>query len=284
MPGLTVTVVIPTRNRPESLGVALASLEWQTHRVDYVLVVDDSDESYRGEVEAAVKGSTLTAQILVAGHKGLTRCRNLGVRASDTDVVVFIDDDVILHPRYVEKVLHTFDDDHALSGVGGVICDGPVARRSVMMSLLGLSAFSEGRVLKSGWSSALPTSDAPVQYLSGCNMAFRREVLRSYSFDEDHFSGYSFGEDLEFTARISRAGHQLRVCGEAMLWHLSTPHQKDDEWGHHEAAIRKLTAGDDFNVVRFVMAICGLCGHHALTGEFGRARGNIRGAMAVLRK
>src|SRR5262249_61803060 len=42
-----------------------------------------------------------------------------------------------------------------------------------------------------------------VEFLSGCNMSFRREVLAELEFAE-RLGGYALGEDLDFSYRASR--------------------------------------------------------------------------------
>jgi hypothetical protein len=42
-----------------------------------------------------------------------------------------------------------------------------------------------------------------VEFLSGCNMAYRRAVLDELRFDE-RLSGYALGEDLAFSYAVSR--------------------------------------------------------------------------------
>ena len=59
-----------------------------------------------------------------------------------------------------------------------------------------------------------------VECLSGCNMAYRREVLDALSFDE-RLDGYALGEDLQFSYRVSRRW-ELVLTPEARLDHRHT--------------------------------------------------------------
>jgi GT2 family glycosyltransferase len=56
-----------------------------------------------------------------------------------------------------------------------------------------------------------------VEFLSGCNMAYRREVVDTLRFDE-RLTGYALGEDLQFSYRVSRRW-KLVLTPEARLDH-----------------------------------------------------------------
>lgn len=94
---VSVAVVVPTRDRPEHLDRALASLRTALREGDELVVVDSA--SRRPEQVAAVAvrhGATL----LRAERPGVDRARNLGWRATTAPVVLFVDDDVTVEPGW----------------------------------------------------------------------------------------------------------------------------------------------------------------------------------------
>jgi GT2 family glycosyltransferase len=277
------TVAICTRHRPTDLGRALTSLRWQDPAPDRILVIDDADPERRAETDAAVSASHPSASVLRKDRPGLTASRNLAIEACDTDVLTFLDDDVVLRPGYLHAVLEVFARWPDVAGVGGVVDDDHRYELPAVRALLGLPGWRSGRVYRSGWSTSLPPHDADVEHLIGCNMSFRTEILRHYPFDTGTFAGYGLGEDLELTHRMHLDGHRLRVAGDARLWHLTALPAHDRTWGHKEVAIRPIVARRRFSRPRFAVAAMTLLAHNAVTGRRDRARGNADALRAVLR-
>jgi glycosyltransferase involved in cell wall biosynthesis len=97
-----VSVVIPTRNRPEIVQVAIRSVLNQTYRdLDLVVVVDGPDPA---TVQALQSISDPRMRVIVnPENMGLAEARNVGVRNSDEEWVAFLDDDDEWLPEKLEK-------------------------------------------------------------------------------------------------------------------------------------------------------------------------------------
>jgi GT2 family glycosyltransferase len=140
-------------------------------------------------------------------------------------VVVYLDDDVILEAGYLAAIARTFDEDctRQIGGVGGAQVPDPTPRegflRRVACRLFLLDTYGRGVVKRSGRPEYAfsPRSRMEVELLSGCNMAYRREVLDALSFDE-RLGGYALGEDLQFSYRVSRSW-KLVLTPDARLNH-----------------------------------------------------------------
>ena len=82
----TVSVIIPTRNRPEFLRAAVASVLQQT-RVDFeLLIVNDGSLALPQFTDPRVR-------ILENYEAGAVPARNIGVAAAQGDYIAFLDDD-----------------------------------------------------------------------------------------------------------------------------------------------------------------------------------------------
>ena len=84
---MTVSIVVPTRDRPEALGRCLSSLGG---RADEVVVVDDGSAD-RARVAAIAEAAG--ARLVRLGGSGPAAARNAGAAAARGAVVCFIDDD-----------------------------------------------------------------------------------------------------------------------------------------------------------------------------------------------
>lgn len=87
-----VTVVIPTRNRPDMVTRAVQSALAQTHRALEVIVIIDGPDPATSAQLAAVKDPRLTV-IALEQNRGAAGARNLGVERAKGDWIAFLDDD-----------------------------------------------------------------------------------------------------------------------------------------------------------------------------------------------
>lgn len=228
---MTLGVVICTRNRPAVLGSALSAISEQKECSPVVAVVDGSDAGVALEVRdiCVAHGANY-----ISGPSSLTLQRNIGVRNVTTDLVLFIDDDVVLSPTYCAAMVNAFLWDESLVGASGCTIDRGFA--------------GVGGLLKKVWwrmfywnttTSVLPSVGPTIPYmgrrivqterLTGCNMVFRRSALVEHvEFDED-MRGYGLGEDVAAGLLMSRHG-RLVWCGTALAYHRRSSANRDP-WG-----------------------------------------------------
>ena len=115
----TVSVVIPTRNREESLARTLGALARQDERPDEVIVVDASDRPV-GEDGLRARFPDLPIT-LVTEAPGLCRQRNVGIRAAKGSHVLLLDDDIEPPPDYLARLVG-----HVMSEPGAGVVTGVV--------------------------------------------------------------------------------------------------------------------------------------------------------------
>src|SRR5215213_6274935 len=122
MPGpqspLTVSVVIITAGRRQCLPPCIESLRRQTyHPVEIVVIVGPSQDGTAGYA------STLTdAKVYHVDRLNVSHARNEGVRRCGGEIIAFIDDDAVAHPRWLEEIVGVFErEGPTCGGVGGVV-------------------------------------------------------------------------------------------------------------------------------------------------------------------
>ncbi|WP_119169283.1 glycosyltransferase family 2 protein [Algihabitans albus] len=96
-----VSVVIPTRDRPDCLAEAVASVLRQSHPVSEVIVVDDASRD-PDATRSAVGDDPRVHLIRNDRSLGGGGTRNLGVASATGDLVAFLDDDDLWHPKKLE--------------------------------------------------------------------------------------------------------------------------------------------------------------------------------------
>ncbi len=229
---MRVSVVVPTRDRPDDLARFLATLRAQTRRPDELVVVDAGEASVEDLVRAALSGTDV-AVVYLRSAPSTSAQRNLGVERSSGEVLFFLDDDVALEPAYVERTLAAFAlrYDPPVGAVMGT-CTNPPTRRWVEAGkrLFGLSHDTAGarpRVYVGGdvrWL-ARPPGPTPVPAVATGRVAYLRAALPPRPFAEFR-DGYCPGEDVDLAVRVA-AGWTLLQVPDARLWHARSAVARD---------------------------------------------------------
>lgn len=119
---LELTVAVCTRDRPEELRRALASLAAQVQPPAEVLVIDNAptDGRTRELVEREFSGIR-GLRYLEEPAAGLDFARNRALAAALGDVVAFLDDDAVADPGWTRAMLEPFQRDLKVAAVTGCV-------------------------------------------------------------------------------------------------------------------------------------------------------------------
>ena len=90
-----VSVIIPTHNRGQFVGEAVASVLGQRDAALELIVVDDGSED---DTASLVAGFGEGVRCLRTPHRGVSAARNAGIRASRGDWIAFLDSDDLWLP------------------------------------------------------------------------------------------------------------------------------------------------------------------------------------------
>ncbi len=287
-----VSVIIGTKDRPESLRRCLESVAAQRCRPEEVLLLDDGTAGAvsLGEV---LEGAGIRWRYIQKKEPGLSRSRNLGAGEAAGEILLFLDDDVVLDPGYLEEILRVYRAHPAVAGVGGRLEE--IFYSPLVMSFLRFFALDskrrEGEILTSGIGVLIRTitADRPVEWLSGCNMSFRRQVFDEFHFDEG-FGPNGWGDDMDFSYRVSRK-YPLMAAHRARLVHRVDPAGRADprSLGHMESFypsrfFRKNMPKRFIHRVAFGWSTLGILLKNVLRLDPMRIVGNLGGIWAILKK
>ena len=203
---LQYSVVISSRDRPGTLGETVRSLLRQVHLPQRtILVLDDPSNA------TALPADEHIQTIFFAGSNSAKRNVGMDVVPTTSALIIFLDDDVELHPEYALMACQLFAT-HAeiLAASGNVLLDESIQRQDAE-ALLAKQKIPELRLI----------CDGAHWVLYGCNMVIRREVAQQERFDEA-LPLYSFGEDYELSIRVRRRGIVCRFST-GLLVHLKAP-------------------------------------------------------------
>ena len=203
-----LSVVVPTRDRPDHLDACLRALRHALRPEDEVIVVDSASTE-------PVAAPDVT--VVRVDRPGASLARNAGVAAARHAIVAFVDDDVRVQPGWPGAVAGAFADPSVAFVTGrllpppGVVAERPVA-------------------VKDGDAPARLDASAPAGTIGhGGNFAVLRSVFDAVGgFDVALGPGARFraAEDLDLFDRLLGAGFAGRYEPAALAWH----EQWRDRW------------------------------------------------------
>lgn len=201
------SVVVPVFNRPDEIDELLESLTTQTFKDFEVIIVEDGSQVPCNEVCLKYNGK-LDIKYYAKENSGPGQSRNYGAERASGDFLLILDSDVVLPVGYMQAVedeLQRKDSD----AFGGPDTAHPMftpTQKAISYSMT--SFFTTGGIR--GGKKKLDKF-----YPRSFNMGIRRETYKELG----GFSEMRFGEDIDFSIRIFKAGCRCRLFPEAWVWH-----------------------------------------------------------------
>jgi GT2 family glycosyltransferase len=280
------SVVIPTMRREDLLRGTLESLRACDPCPSEVIIVDaDADHSAR-QVVSEFQDRLAPTLYYVHDAPSLTAQRNRGIEKATCDVVVFLDDDVEISGDLFARLEEAYRDSTVV-GVTGRIVEGQPRRfggpgSGIRRLILG---GKEGTFTRFGYPRYLRRLDREqdVEFMQGCFMSARHEVLEHVRFDEQ-MDGYALAEDEDFSYRLSRVG-RIRYLPDVVVHHKKLGFQSKDtrEFGRLVVLNRAYLFRKNFQQTplaraQFGLLVLALVGHRVANREFRGALGILEGA------
>lgn len=244
-PRPSLSVVICTRNRPDSVRTTLRSIlacdypasHWEAIVVDNATEADASVGSIGAEFEGPVEVS-----VVHEPEPGLSNARNRGLRAAKNEIVVFADDDVEVDRNWLIALIAPFGRGEKVGATSGLTLPGALETPAQRWT----EGFG-GRVRPLAihtFDLENPPPDKPLfpftvgDLGAGRNMAFRRDLLVDLGgFDPALGPGTVAhdGDDIEALFRVLISGHTVVHDPAAIVWHAHPERYEELEdrvWGY----------------------------------------------------
>ncbi len=255
---MKISLIVATYNKPDYLAHCLKSIAGQVDLPDEIIVADDGSGEETSRLTDQFRSQLPVPLFHVwqedSGYR-LARSRNNGLLKSTGDYLIFIDDDLILHPRFIA--------DHRNRAQKGCFYCGTRVRLGTAITA---SVMKHHRNTISFWERDLQSRLNAIRIpflhqiitgpgytykrLRGCHMAFWKEdLLKINGFDERYTSWGR--EDLDIAMRMMHAGvKRINLKWAAIGYHL-----------HHP--VKQITSNNDhllFEVIRIksVQALIGI--------------------------
>ncbi len=210
----TVSAIIPTWNRADLLRSILTNLRAQTRPPDQIIVVDN--------------GSTDTTQLVArefpvdliafSENRGFAVAVNEGIGRAAGNWILIVNNDVVLEPSWIERLLESAEQENASFAVGKLLRPNNRDLIDGTWDLVSRAAYAwrcgfekrDGAV----WSTKRHIAFAPMTAA-----LFRRCVFDRIGLLETRFESYY--EDVEFGVRCALAGLKGVYDPAAVALHMS---------------------------------------------------------------
>ena len=176
---MKLSVIIPTRNRAALLNNALRCIVNQTlaKNVFEVIVVDNGSLDHTKAVVTDFEKLITNLHYIYDPNPGLHIGRHRGLLASNSDILVYADDDIEAFPTWLEAISDTFQDQNVALVGGNNIPKFEASPPSWINEQWNLSGprkvIAELSILDFGEEQ---TEISPL-YVFGCNFSIRKRIL-----------------------------------------------------------------------------------------------------------
>lgn len=203
-----VSVVIPTRNRPQFVVKAVASALEQDFASLEVIVVMGGEDRQTSLVLRAIPDARLKVMDL-AVNMGGAEARNTGVRAARGDWIAFLDDDDEWLPHKLSRQMVAARQSAAL---WPVLSSRMIVRRPSYDSIGPLRSYDSAKPLSEFLFCRKPLRDGPYA-MQTSTLMMRREMMLAVPFRH----GLKRHQDWDWLLRAERVpGVEFRVVNEPL--------------------------------------------------------------------
>ncbi len=208
--GARVTAVIPTLGRSPWLVACLEALRKDAPEIEIVLI--DQGEK---PVETSLPDKTVRP----GRNLGFASATNLGITASSREFVATVNDDALVEPGWIARLIEALDHEPKAAAAQGV--------NLILDSLdradgCGIAWNRWLQAVQIGHGEPAPNPDEPVREVLGVSATaaiYRREALPPKPFDPDLVSYY---EDVDLAVRLHATGWKALLVPAARARHAGS--------------------------------------------------------------
>jgi glycosyltransferase involved in cell wall biosynthesis len=223
-----ISLIISTYNKPEYLFQCLKSITELKDLPDEIIVADDGSGKETTQVIEQFR-SQLSVPLIHARQEDegyrLARSRNNGLIKSLGDYLIFIDDDLILHPRFITDHRRYAEEGYFYCGTRVRL--GPTITAAIMKNHRNIVSFWESDIQSRLNALRIPFLHTFItgpsytyKRLRGCHMAFwKADLININGFDERYTSWGR--EDSDIAMRMMHSGvRRINLKWAALCYHL----------------------------------------------------------------
>ena len=213
----TLSIVIPSHNRPDLLRACLSSIRnHAAYRPEIIVVDDGSADGVLSEVASHFDCRVLRHDT----PRGFCVAANRGIESATGSIVQLLNDDTEVQPGWDDAAMHHFADGRLGAVSPLVLCASAPSR----IDSAGDGYFVGGVAFKRHNGSSIDRTELRVENVFGANGTasfFRREAFLGVGGLPEEFGAYF--DDIDLSFRLRRAGFRIRFTpASRVLHHVSS--------------------------------------------------------------
>lgn len=247
-----VSINIVTYNGQKWLGKCLDSVLKQTWPDFEIVIIDNASndgtkeflrEYFKDKNFSVSLGFKTQAREGQVKHTIIFNDKNLGfasghnqaINASTSEYVLCLNQDIILEPDYLERLVEFMDKNREAGAVSGklLVWDDKHDKRTDIIDSLGLEIKKSWQVVERGaglsafapsTSSGASADEEKIFGVSATAALYRRKALEEIKFNEEYFDElfFCFKEDIDLAFRLRKKGWQNWLVPRAKAYHVRT--------------------------------------------------------------
>lgn len=207
-----VSVVIVSRDRPESLVWCLGAIDGLHHDAFEVIVVSCP----AGAAALRAAGFAGRVKLVAFDEANISAARNLGIAQAAGEVVAFIDDDAAAEPMWLARLVAPFATPNVAAAGGFVRGRNGISFQWKARSVDGCARTAPLDIADAPWDCPDPGPGRAVK-TEGTNMAVRRDILDAMGGFDPGFRFYLDETDLNI--RLAERGLVTAIAPRAEVHH-----------------------------------------------------------------
>lgn len=219
------SIVIPVYNQWDLTRACLRSIRATTSDEAVEVILVDNGSTDVTARAAPFLGKQLFGRYFTfirnTENRNFAGASNQGARAAATSLLLFLNNDTVLLPNWLERLTADFSIYPNLAGTGPLLVypEKPLLGHTVQHLGVSVSPFHKLRHLYEGIPAASPLARKRrfFQIITAACLLMPKELfLGAGGFDEGYINGF---EDVDLCARLSAAGYRFTVNPEARVIH-----------------------------------------------------------------
>jgi len=211
-----ISVVIPTYNRAENLKMSLTALLEQDFSIDdYEIIVINDGSTYSIDTTiAGLSNNTSSIRIYNQEHRGPGPARNLGIKESTGEIILFVGDDIVSSRRLLREHFewHQKFKEENIAVLGFVSWSSDIKITPFMKWI-------ESNGLQFAYPLIKNCGDLGFKFFYTANISVKRRFfLKNNLFFDEQFKHAAF-EDTELGYRFCKIGGKIVYNKNAIGYH-----------------------------------------------------------------
>ncbi|GGH34105.1 glycosyltransferase family 2 protein [Paenibacillus segetis] len=210
--GLT-SIIIPSYNGLHLLTSCVEAIRLHTFEKYEIIVVDNGSSD--GTAEYCLREGIILVSI--PHNAGFPIACNKGLAIASGDQLLLLNNDVIVSPRWLSKMLLALTSTDNI-GIVGPVTNYASGKQQVEVTLNGIEEFTE---VVERYNISDPGKWQEVYRIVGMCFLFKRSLLDNIGLLDERFSPGHY-EDDDYCYRARLQGYRLLICGDTFVYHVGS--------------------------------------------------------------